>query len=288
MKRRVASTIPGMMIVLLLAACGGNGSVSDANKTATARTADANDAATVTAFAGNRASSAGSSSTANPGANVAGSTSVAGGKGGFTFATFPSGPPGGSGLTTRSAAAGTSVIGTPRGTVINARGPASTTGTGTGPAGTPAGLVGNKYTDPQGRFTLMVPQGWRVQPISTGIDFQAAPSSALRGAFQIAAEEVGAGITLDNYVTSTMDSIKQTVTNYQDLQGGIQQMTVAGQPARRFDFSAQDGTTNLRAAVIVVMKGTTAYGFLIAAAPADFDAVFAQAKQFLDTFSFLP
>ncbi len=284
MKRRVASTIPGMMIVLLLAACGGNSSVSDANKTATARTADANDAATVTAFAGNRASSAGSSSTANPGANAAGSTSVAGGKGGFTFATFPSG---GSAPTTRSAVS-TSVVGTPRGTVINANRPASTTGTGTGLAGTPAGLVGNKYTDPQGRFTLMVPQGWRVQPISAGIDFQAAPSSALRGAFQIAAEEVGAGITLDNYVTSTMDSIKQTVTNYQDLQGGIQQMTVAGQPARRFDFSAQDGTTNLRAAVIVVMKGTTAYGFLIAGAPADFDAVFAQAKQFLDTFAFLP
>ncbi len=286
MKRRVASTIPGMMIVLLLAACGGGGA-STANKTATARTADANDAATVTAFAGGRGSSAGSASTANPGANSAGSTSVAGGKGGFAFATFPSSLPGGSAPTTRSAVS-TSVVGTPRGTVINANRPASTTGTGTGLAGTPAGLVGNTYTDPQGRFTLMVPQGWRVQPVSAGIDFQAAPSSALRGAFQIAAEEVGTSITLDNYATSTMDSIKQTVTNYQDLQGGIQQTTIAGQPARRFDFTAQDGTTNLRAAVIVVMKGTTAYGFLIAAAPADFDAVFAQAKQFLDTFAFLP
>ncbi len=285
MKRRVASTIPGMMIVLLLAACGGGGGASDTNKTATARTADANDAATVTAFAGGRGVSAGSASTTNPGANVGGSTSVAGGKGSFVFATLPSG---GAASTTRSAAVGTSVIGTPRGTVINAGRPASTTGTGTGLAGTPAGLVGNKYTDPQGRFTLMVPQGWRVQPSSAGIDFQAAPSSALRGAFQIAAEEVGTSITLDNYATSTIDSIKQTVTNYQDLQGGIQQTTVAGQSARRFDFTAQDGTTNLRAAVIVVMKGTTAYGFLIAAAPADFDAVFAQAKQFLDTFAFLP
>lgn len=288
MKRRVVSTVPGLMIVLLLAACGGGGGASDANKTATARTADANDAATVTAFAGGRGASAGSASPANPGANVVGSTSVAGGKSGFAFATFPSGPSGGAASTTRSAAAGTSVIGTPRGTVINAGRPASTTGTGTGLAGTPAGLVGNKYTDPQGRFTLMVPQGWRVQPSSAGIDFEAAPSSALRGAFQIAAEEVGTGITLDNYATSTMDSIKQTVTNYQDLQGGIQQTTVAGQSARRFDFTAQDGTTNLRAAVIVVMKGTTAYGFLIAAAPADFDAVFVQAKQFLDTFAFLP
>ncbi|MGI8691005.1 MAG: hypothetical protein ACR2M3_20690 [Thermomicrobiales bacterium] len=286
MKRRVASTIPGMMIVLLLAACGG-GSASDANMTATARTADVNDAATVTAFAGGRGSSAGSASTASSGASSAGSTSVAGGKGGFVFATFPSGPSGGPAPTTRSAVS-TSVIGTPRGTVINANRPASTTGTGTGLAGTPAGLVGNKYTDPQGRFTLMVPQGWRVEQSSAGIDFQAAPSSALRGAFQIAAEEVGTGITLDDYATSTMDGIKQTVTNYQDLQGGIQQTTLAGQPARRFDFTAQDGTTNLRAAVIVVMKGTTAYGFLIAAAPADFDAVFAQAKQFLDTFAFLP
>ncbi len=59
-------------------------------------------------------------------------------------------------------------------------------------------------------------------------------------------------------------------------------------PARRFDFSGQDGNTDhLRAAVFVVKKGTIAYGFLIAADPADFDAVFAQAKQFIDTFAFL-
>ncbi len=259
------------MIALLLVACGGNGA-STADKTASARTADANDAATVTAFAsGGQSASAGTSSAANPG------TSVAGGKGGFAFATFPVGPSGGPAPTPRSAASGgTSAAGTPRGTVISA-----------GSTGTPAGLVGNKYTDPQGRFTLTVPQGWQVQAASSGIDFEAAPSSALRGAFQIAAEEVGTGITIDDYATGTMDSIKQTVTNYQDVQGGIQQTTVAGLPARRFDFTGQDGTTNLRAAIIVVMKGTTAYGFLIAAAPQDFDAVFAQAKQFLDTFAFV-
>ncbi len=275
MKRRVAYTIPGLMILLLLVACGGSGA-GTANKTATARANDANDAATVTAFAGGgRGASAGTAVTANAAANPG--TNAAGGKGGFAFATFPSGPTGGAAPTTRGATGGTTVAGTPRGTVA-----------GAGSAGTPAGLVGNKYTDPQGRFTLMVPQGWRVeQTNSTDVDFQAAPSSALRGAFQIAAEDVGTSITIDDYATGTMDSIKQTVDNYQDVQGGIQQTTVAGQSARRFDFTGQDGTTNLRAAVIVVMKGTTAYGFLIAAAPEDFDAVFAQAKQFLDTFAFL-
>jgi hypothetical protein len=261
------------MIALLLVACGGSSGANDANKTVAARAADANDAATVTAFASSgRSAGTGSASTASPGAGVG--TSVAGGKGGFAFATFPVGSAGGPAPTARSAASGgTSAAGTARGTVIS--------------AGTPAGLVGNKYTDPQGRFTLTVPQGWQVQAASSGIDFEAAPASALRGAFQIAAEEVGTGITVDDYATGTMDSIKQTVTNYQDVQGGIQQTTVAGLPARRFDFTGQDGTTNLRAAIIVVMKGTTAYGFLIAAAPQDFDAVFAQAKQFIDTFAFL-
>ena len=273
MKRRVASTIPGLMIAVLLVACGGSGA-SNAGKTASAARANANDAATVTAFAsGGRGAGSAAASTANPGAGVG--TSVAGGKGGFAFATFPVGPSGGP--TPRSAAGGTSAAGTARGTVISA-----------GSTGTPAGLVGNTYTDPQGRFTLMVPQGWRVQSASSGIDFEAAPSSALRGAFQIAAEQVGTGITIDDYATGTMDSIKQTITNYQDVQGGIQQTTIAGQSARRFDFTGQDGTTNLRAAIIVVMRGTTAYGFLIAAPPEDFDAVFAQAKQFLDTFAFLP
>ncbi|MCA1725293.1 MAG: hypothetical protein LC748_13795 [Thermomicrobia bacterium] len=269
MKRRVASTIPGLMIALLLIACGGSSGVGSTDKTATAHANDANDAATVTAFAGGRSASAGSPATPNA------ATSVAGGKGSFVFATFPSGPSSGAAPTARSAAAGT-----PRGTVISA---------GSVPAGTPAGLVGNRYTDPQGRFTLTVPQGWRVQQnVTTGIDFEAAPPTTLRGAFQIATEDVGTTTTLDNYATSTMDGIKQTVTNYQDVLGGIQQTTIAGMPARRFDFTGQDGTTDLRAAVLVVVKGTTAYGFLIAAAPADFDAVFAQAKQFIDTFAFLP
>lgn len=272
MERRAVCTIPGLMILLLLVACGGGG-ISNAGKTATARISDANDAATVTAFAGGRLTGAGSASAANSG------TTALGGKSGFVFATLPSGRAAGPSPTGRSAAGATSAVGTPRGTV---------SGAGTSRSGTPAGLVGNLYTDPKGRFTLTVPQGWFVQQTAnTTVDFQAAPSSALRGAFQIAAQVVGTGVTLDDYATGTMDSIKQSVTNYQPVQGGIQQTTIAGLPARRFDFTAQDGTTNLRAAVFVVKNGTTAYGFLIAAAPADFDAVFAQAKQFIDTFVFL-
>ncbi|MHB8647701.1 MAG: hypothetical protein ACYDAR_18120 [Thermomicrobiales bacterium] len=259
MKRRIASTISGMIIVLFLIACGGNGGANDASKTATARTADANDAATVTAFAGGgRVTSTGQASSTNP------ATRSAGGKGSFIFATLPAGAP----------AAGAS-----RGTVTSA---------GTARTGTPAGLVGNLYTDPQGRFTLTMPQGWSIQQAaSASIDFEAAPA-ALRGAFQIAAQDVGTGITLDDYATGTMNSIMQNLTSFQPVQGGIQQTTIAGMPARRFDFTGQDGTTNLRAAVFVVKNGTTAYGFLIAADPADFDAVFAQAQQFIDTFTFLP
>jgi hypothetical protein len=276
MKRR-AQIVAGLTIVLLLVACGGSGGNGNAAKTASARTADANDAATVTAFAGGRTSGGSTSTGATPGVG----TRVAGNSGGFKFATLaPSG----------AAGSGQAAAGTPRGTVVSGATTAAgrTTGSASaGSSGTPAGVSGNKYTDPQGRFTLTIPQGWRVQ-ITNGanVDFEATPN-ALRGAFQIAAEDVGA-TTVDDYATSTMDSIKQSVTNYQDVQGGIQQMTVGGLPARRFDFTGQDGTTNLRAAVIVVEKGTTAYGFLIAAAPEDFDAVFAQAKQFIDSFAFLP
>jgi len=252
------------MVVLLLVACGGGGGTSDADKTATARTANANDAATVTAFAGGRGSSAGSSSTASP------ATNAAGGKGGFVFATFPSGSSGRPSPTVRSATGGASAAGTPRVT------------------GTPAGLVGNLYTDPKGRFMLTVPQGWRVQQTgSSGVDFQAAAPAALRGGFQIAAEDIGTAITLDDYATSAMDSFMQATASYQSVQGGIQATTIAGMPARQFEFTGQNGTSNVHAAVFVVKKGTTAYAFLIAAAPEDFDAVFAQAKQFIDSFVFL-
>ena len=183
----------------------------------------------------------------------------------------------------------------PRGTATNAGSSAATPGaartTGTASAsrsGTPAGVSGNTYTDPQGRFKMTIPQGWRVQTTNgMDVDFEATPA-ALKGAFQIAAEDVGAGVTLDDYAIGTMDSIKGSISSFQSLQGGIQEATISGMPARRFDFSGTDGTTDVRAAVFVVKKGTTAYGFLIAADPADFDAVFAQAKQFIDSFAFLP
>jgi hypothetical protein len=270
MDRRVAQTIAGLTIALLLVACGGNSGNDSANKTATARTSDANDAATVTAFAGGRTSGGGTTTGATPGT----SAGAAGKSGGFKFATLAPGGTTGSGQAAAGATPSTS----------------RTTGSASaGNGGTPAGVSGNKYTDPQGRFTLTIPQGWQVQNTSgASVDFEATPNT-LKGAFQIAAEDVGAGTTIDDYASGTMDSIKQSINNYQDVQGGIQQTTVGGLPARRFDFTGQDSATNtnLRAAVIVVEKGTTAYGFLIAADPADFDAVFAQAKQFIDSFSFL-
>src|SRR5438270_7993418 len=83
--QRLAHIIAGLTIALLLAACGGGGGASDANKTATARTSAANDAATVTAFAGGRASSSGGTSAPS------GTGTRAAGRAGFVFATFPSG-----------------------------------------------------------------------------------------------------------------------------------------------------------------------------------------------------
>lgn len=271
MERRLGQTAIAAMMLLLLAACGGS-SGGTTEKTATARAADANDAATVTAFAGGRASGAGTSGVA-----PASGTRVAGKSGGFIFATLP---PGG------AAGNGQAAAGTPRGATANAG--ATPAGSAASRSGTPAGVSGNKFTDPKGKYTLTIPQGWKVQSTNgVDIDFEAVPSG-LKGAFQIAAEDVGTGVTLDDYATGTMASIKSGLTNYQPVQGGIQEATISGQPARRFDFSGQDGPTSLRAAVYVVKNGTTAYGFLIAAAPEDFDSVFAQAKQFIDTFAFLP
>ena len=285
MERRGVQTIAGLAIVLLLVACGGSSGGGNVDKTAVARTADANDAATVTAFAGGRSSGAGTSVGATPGTASGAGTPVAGkGKsGGFAFATLAPGGATGSG-SAPSTARGTAAAsaGTP-GSAARTTPSASASR-----SGTPAGVIGNTYTDPQGRFKLTIPQGWRVQTTNNAdIDFEATPA-ALKGAFQIAAEDVGAGVTLDDYAVGTMDSIKGSISSFQSLQGGIQQATINGQPARRFDFSGTDGATNVRAAVFVVKKGTIAYGLLIAAAPEDFDAVFAQAKQFIDTFAFLP
>lgn len=265
MNRRIAQTTIGVMVALLLVACGGGGG-SDANKTATARTADANDAATVTAFAG------GSQNTGNTGSGTRTATGAAanGGNGGFfRFATLPAGNASGPSAT---------AVGTARGT----------TAAGTGRAGTPAGVAGNMYTDPQGRYSFTIPQGWRIQqPSDTTIDIQAAPPSSLQGILQIASDSIVTGTSLDDYVNSTMSDLKSGLPNYQTVPNSVQNLTIGGLDARRFDFTGSQSGTNLKGAVFIVRKGQNAYVLLVAAIARDFDTVLAQARITVDSFTLL-
>ena len=264
--RRLAGTIAGMTVALLLVACGGGG----VDRTATSRAGDASDSATVTAVArGSGTSGAGS-------ANTTGATGTAGkgsNTGSFRFATLPSGSTGG----TVSTAAGGNA---PRGTTS-----ASTPGS---VRSTAVGVSGSMYKDPQGRYTFTIPQGWRVQQSSSAAaDIQISPPQSLRGIVQIASEDVDPSTTLDDYANGMMDILQNSVTNYQTVPNSTQSLKISGIDARRFDFTGQQSGVTLKVAVFITRKDSSAYSLIVAAAPQDFDTVLAQARVTVDSFTFL-
>jgi hypothetical protein len=253
-------------MLVLLSACGG-GDASVTRKAQTATAGAASDAATVTAFAQSRA-------TGTPGgqgssAGTAG-TAAAGSRKGpiFTFSTIAAG----------GAATGRNA--TPGATARANATPAS--------RATAAGVRGSTYTDPQGRFTFQIPSGWVVQQPSTGAaDVEVAPQN-LRGALRLASDTMPPDASLSDYASAVLDNIQTSFSNFQLVSGPTQQATTfGGQPAVRYEFTGTQSGTDLHGVVYVVNKDATVYGIFIAAATADFNALIAQVKPLIDSFTFL-
>jgi hypothetical protein len=261
MRRYGFAIVFAAAMLLVLTACGGSGAAST-RRAQTATAGAVSDSATVTAFALSR-------TTSTPGAQ--GSTGTKGtpttaGKGPiFTFATFPPGG-GTSGRSTASASARPNASAASQATV--------------------AGVRGNTYTDPQGRFMFAIPSGWLVQQSSNAnVDVEVTPPN-LRGAFRLASDTMPANASLNDYAAAVLDNIRMSFTNFQLVQGNAQQATIGGQPAVRYEFTGSQSGSNLHGVVYIVDNGGTVYGLFIAATPEDFDAMINQAKALLDSFKF--
>lgn len=163
---------------------------------------------------------------------------------------------------------------------------------------TTVGAQGTTYTDPQGRYSFTVPSGWQQGspppntnlPAGTAIGAVYTAAPPLNGNFNIVTVAVpaDAGVNLDQIVTQSRAGVAQSVPGYQEGPGGIQNLTVGGQPARRYDyFLTPQGAGRLHGAQVISLQANTVYINTFTAAENDFDAFFQQGMTGLNSFKFL-
>lgn len=158
----------------------------------------------------------------------------------------------------------------------------------------PVAAQGATFADPQGRFTFTVPTGWQQGsvppntnlPAGTAISAVFAAAAPLNGNFNVVTVAVPTGVSLDQVVTQSRAGVAQSLPGYQEGPGGIQNLTVGGQPARRYDYllsPPQAGT--LHGAQIITMLANTVYVITFTAAENDFAPFFQQGATALNSFT---
>lgn len=157
------------------------------------------------------------------------------------------------------------------------------------------GAQGTTYTDPQGRYTFTVPGGW--QPATAPQSANLPPGTAvggvftapapLNGNFNVVTVTVPAGANLDQIVAQSRANVAQSVPGYQEGPGGIQSLTLGGQPARRYDYllTPQQGG-KLHGAQVIGLQANTVFVLTFTAAENDFDTFFRQGAPALSSFTF--
>ncbi len=151
---------------------------------------------------------------------------------------------------------------------------------------TPAGMI---YTDPRGRFSFFVPDGYYQTPDSPQQPDVVArfESRMISGGILVNIQGMEPGATLD-LKTQVTQAAASKLPEYQALTTQPATTTVAGQPARRFEFLlTENGGRRYHALLITTVRGNDFYTLTIQIEEKDFTAYLAQAKIFSNTFAFL-
>lgn len=162
-------------------------------------------------------------------------------------------------------------------------------------AASTVGAQGTTYSDPQGRYTFTVPSGWQTAsppqganlPPGTAISGVFTAPAPLNGNLNVVTVSVPAGASLDQIVAQSRANVAQSVPGYQEGPGGIQNLTLGGQPARRYDYllTPQQGG-KLHGAQVIALQANTVYVLTFTAAENDFDTFFRQGAPVLSSFTF--
>lgn len=159
------------------------------------------------------------------------------------------------------------------------------------------GAQGTTYTDPNGRYSFTVPSGWQPGPPpqtgslppGTAIGGVFAAPAPLNGNFNVVTVTVPTGVSLDDVVTQSRDNVAKSLPGYQEGPGGIQNLTLGGQPARRYDYflTPPQGGGRLHGAQVIALQGNAVFVLTFTAAENDFNTVFQQGAPILNAFTFI-
>lgn len=156
----------------------------------------------------------------------------------------------------------------------------------------PSGSVGaasrvNVYTDPQGRFTFTIPDGYHQIPNATPAIVVAFAPPIVSGGISLTIQSMEPGATLD-LMTTAVRVAASKFPDYQPLTTVPAVTAVAGQPARQFEFmNTENGGRTYHSLATTTIRGKNFYTLSIELEEKDFAANIEQAKVFINSFAFL-
>jgi hypothetical protein len=161
---------------------------------------------------------------------------------------------------------------------------------------TAVGAAPTTFTDPQGRFSFTVPDGYQQQSV-TPTTSTSAPSSLIAAFFSPkyngANVNVGAvsgapsGISLDQLADQVLKSVSDTFKDFQRGPKGIESTTLGGQPARRYEyFATVSGARFHGVQYLTIAKGSAIF-LTFTASDNDFNAFINESKGIVDSFTIL-
>jgi hypothetical protein len=154
---------------------------------------------------------------------------------------------------------------------------------------------GATFADAQEGFAFTVPSGWQQGSVPPSASLPAGTVVAavfntpapVNGSFNVVTVAVPPGTDLDQVTTQSREGVAKSLPGYQEGPGGIQNLTVGGQAARRYDyFLTPPQAGKLHGAQILALRANTIYILTYTAPDDQFDAFFQQGSSVLTSFTF--
>jgi photosystem II reaction center protein PsbP len=142
------------------------------------------------------------------------------------------------------------------------------------------------YTDPQGRFSFTVPDGYQKTDVGDTRIAYISPTYA-RANVIVSAHTGASGTSLDDTASAILKTAEDTLKDFQPGPNGIQTVTIAGKSARRYEYTATIGGAHVHGVQYLVINGDTGYFLTFTASEADFTGFVKESMGILDSFTFL-
>lgn len=156
-----------------------------------------------------------------------------------------------------------------------------------GLAAGPVGAAG-MFADMANRFTFTIPDGVQQRDAPLPAVVVQYVADALSGAsVNVVADRLPPDVTLDQYVSTSVANLGRALPAYEADKTSVQNTTLGGEPARRYDLYYTTQGIRLHAVQVVALKSGAAYVITFTALDRDFDTFYSQTRGVVDSFQFL-